>query len=82
MKQASRPLTKLKITLLALGILLALAALLYTQYQLGGGGIESPTFNLQAILLAVLTVMNVLFLIVLVLVLARYLVKTFFEKRE
>lgn len=82
MKQAPRPLTKLKITLLALGILLALAVLLFTQYQLGGGGIESPTFNLQAILLAVLTVMNVLFILVLVLVLARYLVKTFFEKRE
>jgi len=82
MKQSPRPLTKLKITLLALGILLALAVLLFTQYQLGGGGIESPTFNLQAILLAVLTVMNVLFILVLVLVLARYLVKTFFEKRE
>jgi two-component system nitrogen regulation sensor histidine kinase NtrY len=78
----SRP-TRPARRLLLLGSFLVLAVLLLVSlhYFLGGGGIESPSFNLQAVLLAVLTAINVLFILTLLLVMSRYLVKLFFEKK-
>lgn len=71
----------LGIAIPAILLALALFFLFYTQYHLGGGGIESPQFNLQAVLLAALTVINILFILVMVLILSRYIVKTFFDKK-
>ena len=70
-----------RILLLGAILILAILMLVFVRWYLGGGGIESPSFNLQAVMLDVLTVVNVLFILTLVLVLSRYLVKLFFEKK-
>ena len=70
-----------RILLLGTILILAVLMLVFVRRFLGGGGIESPSFNLQAVMLAVLTAVNVLFILTLVLVLSRYLVKLFFEKK-
>lgn len=71
---------KLRVWILLGLLLIALALMFVTQYFLGGGGIESPEFNLQAIILVFLTVLNVLLILILVLVLSRYIIKIFFER--
>jgi two-component system nitrogen regulation sensor histidine kinase NtrY len=70
-----------RILLVGAILILAILMLVLVRRFLGGGGIESPSFNLQAVMLAVLTAVNVLFILTLVLVLSRYLVKLFFEKK-
>lgn len=64
--------------LLVAGFLVSLLLITRTP---GSGAEDSPTFNLQVVLLAVLTVINALALLLLVSVLVRYLIKLFFEKR-
>ncbi|MBP7867021.1 MAG: HAMP domain-containing protein [Acidobacteria bacterium] len=66
------------LSLLVAGFLVSLLLITRTP---GSGAEDSPTFNLQVVLLAVLTVINALALLLLVSVLVRYLIKLFFEKR-
>jgi len=71
-------------TILIISVLLVLTLVLLfiINYYLGGGGISSPEYNLQAIILVFLTVIDILLILIFILILSRYLIKTFFEKRD
>ena len=67
--------------LLAFLFAIAMIALLVGTRSLMSGTVESPSFNLQVILLTVLTVVNILALLLLVAILVRYVIKLFFDRR-
>lgn len=76
-----RPKFKISGLLLTLALLVSVVLfLILTRLYIGGEGVESPRYNQQAILLAVLTSINVLLILTLILILSRYLVRFFFEK--
>ena len=67
--------------LLAFLFAIAMIALLVGTRSLMSGTVEPPSFNLQVILLTVLTVVNILALLLLVAILVRYVIKLFFDRR-
>jgi len=81
MTQKKLPKRYTTLLVISVMIILALILLFIIHYHLGGSGLVTPEFNLQAIILIFLTLMDILVILTLVFVLARYLVKTFFEQR-
>jgi two-component system, NtrC family, nitrogen regulation sensor histidine kinase NtrY len=62
-------------------LFLALFILFFFQSNLNSDWTENPRFNLQAILLAIVTVFNFLLLVTLVILLARYVMKSVMERK-
>ncbi|MBN2432092.1 MAG: HAMP domain-containing protein [Acidobacteria bacterium] len=81
MSQKKLPRRYTTLLVISVMIILALILLFIIHYHLGSSGLVTPEFNLQAIILIFLTLIDILVILTLIFVLSRYLVKTFFEKR-
>src|SRR5712692_8248436 len=70
------------VTLVAVSFLLVCAAFVFTQLVLEHATLESPKFNQNALMLLIFSVFNFIILFGLAIILARHLIKLYFERKS